>query len=269
MPRYFIEVSYKGTNYAGFQVQKNANSIQAEVSHALQIFFHNHFELTGASRTDAGVHAKQNFFHFDFNPGAAIEKSGLTIPAKTHREFDVQHPDVVYHLNSILPPDIVIKKIFSVTEYAHCRFDAIEREYRYYVYRHKDPFLNDRAYFYPYKLNLALLQDAAKVLLSYNDFGAFAKKNSQAKHYICHLKKSEWVSENDLFIYHVTADRFLRGMVKGLVGTMIQVGTGKISLDRFIEIVKTKDPAMSNFSVPGHALFLYGVSYSDNITQHL
>jgi tRNA pseudouridine38-40 synthase len=268
MPRYFIEVSYKGTNYSGFQVQQNANSIQAEVTRALQLFFHNDFELTGASRTDAGVHATQNFFHFDL-PAEGIFREVVSAAPQQQKLFDILDPDVVYHLNSILPADIVIKRIFSVREYAHCRFDAIERQYRYYIYQHKDPFLKEHAYFYPYKLSVPLMQDAAQLLLSYNDFDSFAKKNSQSKNYRCEIKKSEWLLEEDIIVYHVSADRFLRGMVKGLVGTMIQVGTGKITLDKFVEIIKSKDPRGANFAVPGHALFLCGVIYTDNIISHL
>ena len=135
MPRYFIEVSYKGTNYSGFQIQNNANSIQAEVEKALEIFYKQKFELTGSSRTDTGVHAFQNFFHFD---------------------VELILNDDVYNLNAILPDDIVVKRIFNVNENTHCRFDALSREYHYYIYNHKDPFLQDRAFYFPYSLDFEL-----------------------------------------------------------------------------------------------------------------
>lgn len=274
MPRYFIEVSYKGTNYSGFQVQQNANSIQAEVTRALGIFFHREFELTGASRTDAGVHALQNFFHFDFmgHKGSQEEKilpGSFISSSASHPGLSIESKDVVYHLNSILPADIVIKRIFAVGEYAHCRFDAVDREYQYYIYQQKDPFLADRAYFYPYKIDLEKLQAAARMLLSFDDFDSFSKKNSQSKNSICLISKSEWYVENNLFVYHVVANRFLRGMVKGLVGTMLQVATCKISLEQFEAVIHSRDPRNANFSVPGHALFLTRVNYADGITQHL
>ena len=153
MPRYFIEVSYKGTLYAGFQAQQNANTIQDEIEKALAVYFKQSFSLTGSSRTDAGVHALQNFFHFDF-------------------EFaEIPNLDkVAYHLNAILPPDIVIKNIFAVKDDAHSRFDAKYRTYEYTIYAHKDPFLSDYAYFYPYKIDIDLLNQAASGLKGMKNF---------------------------------------------------------------------------------------------------
>lgn len=272
MPRYFIEVSYKGTNYSGFQVQENANSIQSEVTRALGIFFHCAFELTGASRTDAGVHALQNFFHFDFMEDTD-RREPVTIPNNisnaSHPGLSIESKEVVYHLNSILPADIVIKRIFAVSEYSHCRFDAVDREYQYYIYQKKDPFLADRAYFYPYKIDLDNLQAAAHMLLSFDDFDSFSKKNSQSKNSICQISKSEWYIENNLFVYRVVANRFLRGMVKGLVGTMLQVATGKISLEQFETVIHGRDRRHANFSVPAHALFLIRVNYGEGVGRHL
>ena len=241
MSRYFIEVSYKGTNYSGFQVQLNANSVQAEIEKALQIYFKQKFMLTGSSRTDAGVHALQNFFHFD---------SLVTIT------------DEAYNINAILPADIVIKKIYEVNEEAHCRFDAISREYRYYIYQHKDPFLQDRAYYYPYSLNIDLLQQAAKEIMNHVDFTSFSKRNTQVKSFLCNIQGSEWLQEEDCLIYRIKANRFLRGMVKGLVGTMLQAGREKLSTEGFRDIVEAKDCAKADFSVPSHGLFLYKIEFS-------
>ena len=252
MPRYFIEVAYKGTRYSGFQVQKNGITIQSEVEQALAIKFGKPFQLTGASRTDAGVHALQNYFHFDTdtellhqndNSEAAILKS-------------------LYSLNSILPADIVIKKIIEVDEKRHCRFDAISREYKYYICRTKNPFYNDRAYFYPYTVDFEKLQKAATIILGTKDFTSFSKKNTQVHNFFCSIIKSEWIFKNDLLIYNVVANRFLRGMVKGLVGTMLKAGTGKISLDEFIAIAESKNVHHADFSVPSHALFLVEVKYA-------
>ncbi len=243
MPRYFIEVSYKGTNYSGFQVQKNANSIQAEIERALSVFFKQTFSLTGSSRTDAGVHALQNYFHFDSE-----------IPLEEKKGF-------VYNLNSILPPDIVIKRIFPVAENAHCRFDAVSRKYKYYIFRNKNPFLQDRAFYYPYPLDVDKLNDAAKLLMNYKDFTSFSKRNTQVKDFICDLKKSEWIEEEETLVYSVEANRFLRGMVKGLVGTMLRVGTGKMTLNEFEDIIKNRDCTKADFSVDSKGLFLVSVNY--------
>ena len=240
MPRYFIEVSYKGTNYSGFQVQHNANSIQAEIEKALQIYYKQEFKLTGSSRTDAGVHAAQNYFHFD-------------------SEFIVD--DGSYHINAILPPDIVIKKIFAVEQDSHCRFDALSREYAYYIYQQKDPFLVDRAYFFPYKLNIELLQEAAVELMKHKDFASFSKRNTQAKTSLCTISFSQWKMDAGVLAYNVSSNRFLRGMVRGMVGTMLQVGRNKISVQEFVDIIESKDCTKANFAVPPQGLFLKKVNF--------
>ncbi|MDP4285909.1 MAG: tRNA pseudouridine(38-40) synthase TruA [Bacteroidota bacterium] len=245
MPRYFIEVCYRGTCYSGFQVQQNAVTIQSEVEKALQIYFRQAFALTGSSRTDAGVHALQNYFHFD-----------------TDIPFE-ENLGKVYNLNAILPNDIVIKRIFHVGESAHCRFDAIAREYKYFIYQDKNPFLFDRAYYFPYNLDIDRMNKAATLLLQHRDFTSFSKKNTQVNNFICDIQKSEWIIENDTLIYQVISNRFLRGMVKGLVGTMLRVGTGKISLNQFTEIINTRDCSNADFSVPPQALFLIKVSYNN------
>ncbi len=240
MPRYFIEVSYKGTNYSGLQKQENANSVQAELEKALEIFYRHKFELTGSSRTDAGVHALQNFFHFD---------------------TDTVIEDVSYNLNAILPGDIVAKRIFRVADDAHCRFDAISRQYHYYVYQHKNPFLKERAYYVPYSVDMDLLQAAAAEIKNHIDFTSFSKRNTQVKTFECTIQQSEWVQEGDCLVYTVKANRFLRGMVKGLVGTMLLVGKKKINLEEFTAIVKSKDCTKADFSVSAAGLFLVKVAY--------
>jgi tRNA pseudouridine38-40 synthase len=240
MPRYFIEVAYKGTHYSGFQIQQNANSVQAEVEKALFIFYKENFNLTGSSRTDAGVHALQNYFHFD-------SKDELI--------------DASYHLNAILPFDIVVKKIFKVTADSHCRFTALYREYRYYIFNRKDPFLQDRAYFFPYPVDIDLLQQAAKELLYQEDFASFSKRNTQNKTTLCAILYSEWVKQEDVLYYTVRSNRFLRGMVRGMVGTMLQVGRKKITLDQFKDIIKAKDCTKADFSVPPQGLFLQKVQF--------
>jgi len=249
MPRYFIEVSYKGTNYSGFQIQQNANSIQSEVTRALKIFFKKDFELTGSSRTDAGVHALQNFFHFD-NDTSLSNSDGW---------------EEMYNLNALLPKDIVITKIFPVKDYAHCRFDAISREYKYFIHQHKDPFIGDTAFYYPYKLDIQKLNEAAQQIFKYNDFTSFSKKNTQVKNFICKIEKSEWYVEKNNFFYNVVANRFLRGMVKGLVGTMLSVATNKISMKDFLDIIENKKAATANFSAASKGLFLITVNFNPDI----
>ena len=267
MPRYFIEVSYKGTAYCGFQVQKNGITIQSEVEKALTIYFKQSFSLTGSSRTDAGVHALQNFFHFDTeqplrgNDNSNQSSKVLFLGADLAAD-NVGLGEAFYHLNAILPKDIVIKRIFQVDEDAHCRFDAIGREYRYYIYWNKDPFLQDRAYYFPYHLDKEKLQEAATLLLGNKDFTSFSKRNTQVNNFICTLQKSEWLVEEDRLYYCVKANRFLRGMVKGLVGTMLRVGTGKISLEDLGIIIKSKDCTLADFSVPAHGLFLIEVEFN-------
>lgn len=246
MPRYFLELAYKGANYSGFQVQKNANTVQAEIEKALSVFYRHDFELTGSSRTDAGVNAVQNFFHFDFQ----------TIVVSVRD---------IYHLNAILPSDIVLKAIKMVRDEAHCRFDALSRTYAYHLYNAKNPFLQDQAYFYPYPLDLATLNSAAAALLEVDDFTTFSKKNTQVHTFNCKLTESVWLEETDRITFRVCGDRFLRGMVRGLVGTMLRVGSGKISLSDFHEIINAKDCSGADFSVPGHALFLEEVKYPNNV----
>lgn len=273
MPRYFIEVSYKGTAYSGFQIQNNAVTIQSEVEKALRIFFKQTFSLTGSSRTDAGVHALQNYFHFDTNQ--SLRTLGKNNNSNELQTLKVSSPEgdlsadkaaleeAVYHLNAILSKYIVIKRIFQVEENAHCRFDAITREYKYFIYRNKNPFLQDRAYYFPYNLDIHKLNEASDLLAKHNDFTSFSKRNTQVNNFICDIKKSEWVVENSTLIYSVKANRFLRGMVKGLVGTMIRVGNNKISLDQFAGIINNRDCSKADFSVPSHALFLMSVSYNN------
>lgn len=240
MPRYFIEVAYCGTNYAGFQKQDNANTVQAEVEKALEIFYRQRFELTGSSRTDAGVHAHQNYFHFD-------------------TELDLKTD--TYNINAILPEDIVVKSIVHVDQNRHSRFNAQSREYHYYIYQQKNPFLQHNAFFVPYPIEFDLLQQAAAEILNQRDFTSFAKRNTQVGSFQCTVFTSEWIKQEDCFVYRVKANRFLRGMVKGLVGTMLLVAKKKISVEEFRLVFQAKDCTKADFSVPSHGLFLHKVAF--------
>jgi tRNA pseudouridine38-40 synthase len=238
--RYLFEVSYKGTHYAGFQVQENAITIQWQLEQVLRTFYKQEIALTGSSRTDAGVHALQNFFHADI----------------AELDFD---PKQVYNLNAMLPPDIVLKSMRPIPDNLHCRFHATHRLYQYHLYQTKNPFLNDRAWYFPYPLDLEKLNEAAALLMQYTDFTSFSKRNTQTKTMLCNIQESHWVQQGEEFVYTVKANRFLRGMVRGLVGTMLQYGRGKISLPEFISIIEAKDCTKADFTTPAHGLFLVEV----------
>ena len=242
--RYFLEVAYKGTNYSGFQSQKNSNTIQAEIGKAFKILLKKELELTGSSRTDAGVHAYQNYFHFDF-------------------ESELSN-DLLYNLNAILPDDITIKNLLRVTDNAHCRFDAISREYKYYIYQRKNPFLVDKAFYFPYSLNIDSMQEAATMIKEYSDFTSYSKRNTQVKSFLCEIQESHWLSENDCIVYQVKSNRFLRGMVRALTATMLKLGRGKMDLIAFRNIIEAKDCTLANFAVPAQGLFLIEVKYPSN-----
>ncbi|MES2330503.1 MAG: tRNA pseudouridine(38-40) synthase TruA [Bacteroidota bacterium] len=245
MSRYFLELSYKGTAYSGFQVQDNAPTIQSEVEKALQTLFRQTFELTGSSRTDSGVHAHQNFFHFD-----------------TEQVLNAKN---VYNLNALLPQDISVKGIYPVPETAHCRFDAVAREYKYFIYNRKNPFMNDRGWLFPYPLDIELLQEGARILMGYSDFTSFSKRNTQVKTFLCRIEASDWFQEEGLLIYKVRANRFLRGMVRGLVGTMLKVGRQQITIEEFKQVIEAKDSSQADFSTPPQGLFLNRVYYNDTL----
>ena len=239
--RYFIELSYKGTHYAGFQVQENANTVQKEIENALQVFYRQELPLTGSSRTDSGVHARRNYFHFD-------------------SAFEIL-PKHVYNINAILPNDIFIRRIFRVKDDAHCRFHATHRMYQYYISREKDVFAQELSWHYPYKTDINKLNEAASLLFQYDDYTSFSKRNTQTFTKLCTILQSEWIEEGDKLVFKVKANRFLRGMVRGLVATQLQVGRGKISIESFKQIIEAKNCAKADFSAPAHGLFLEEVGY--------
>lgn len=240
MKRYFIEVAYKGTRYSGFQVQENANTIQAEIEKAFSVLHRRPVMLTGSSRTDAGVHALQNYFHFD-------DAEGL-------------NPHFVYKMNAILPGDIVVSNLYEMPLVAHSRFDAVGRAYAYKIYRYKNPFLKGVAYYYPYKLDFALMQKAAALVKEQTNFFAFAKTNTQVANFNCTIYRSEWREEGDLLIYNIEGNRFLRGMVRLVTASMLKVGRGHLPFEAFQSLFQsTKEKC--GFSVPADGLFLQSVRY--------
>ena len=249
MNRYFLELAYKGTKYSGFQIQENAITIQSEVEKAFSTFFRKEFSMTGSSRTDAGVHALQNFFHFDSEK--IIEERNI------------------YNINSILPDDIVVKSISLMNSLQdgrvpHARFDAVSRSYKYFIGRNKDPFNKETVLYYPYKLEIDRLQECALLLKEYTDFTSFSKKNTQVKTFNCSITESNWNIDGGMLIYYVKANRFLRGMVRALVGTMLQAGRNKISIEEFRSIIDARDCSRADFSAAAHGLFLVEVRYPEN-----
>ncbi|HYH14049.1 MAG TPA: tRNA pseudouridine(38-40) synthase TruA [Flavisolibacter sp.] len=245
MQRYFIEVAYKGTHYSGFQIQENANTIQAEIEKVFHTIHRRPVSLTGSSRTDAGVHALQNFFHFDDE-----------LPL---------HSQFVYKANAILPADIVIKNLIPVKKEAHSRFDATSRAYEYRIIRNKNPFLQETALYYPYNIDIDLLQTTAAIIKKKTNFFAFSKTNTQVKNFICTIYRSEWREEGDLLFYNIEGNRFLRGMVRLLTASQLKVGRGKLTLEAFTKLFE--GVGKCGFSVPSTGLFLEKVKFPDIINR--
>ena len=241
MARYFLEVSYHGAAYAGFQIQQNAHTVQEEVEKALNIVLKFRPVLTGSSRTDSGVHAQQNFFHFDIE--------------------EPIDPRAIYNLNAVLPGDIAVRSLQLVKPDAHCRFDALSRSYVYSIYNRKDPFLRDRAYYYPYTLDFEKMRRASRFLTEQTDFSSFSKRNTQVHTFNCRIIRSEWIISDGAIEYQVESNRFLRGMVRGLVATMLRIGRGRLPLEELAGIFAAKNNASAWFDVPGHGLMLSEVRY--------
>ncbi|UMB60192.1 tRNA pseudouridine(38-40) synthase TruA [Lutibacter sp. A80] len=245
--RYFIEIAYKGTNYHGWQYQPNAITIQELINKALTVIFKKPIEVVGAGRTDAGVHAEQLYAHLDLEENFNIDK-------------------VKYKLNSLLPNDIAIINILKVIDNAHARFDAESRSYEYRIYFGKNPFLIDATWqIINKKLNVDLMNEAAEILLTYTDFQCFSRSNTDVRTYNCDVTKAVWEQENKSLIFYVSADRFLRNMVRAIVGTLIEVGIGKTTLEEFKKIIESKDRKNAGPSAPAKGLFLTEVSYPKNL----
>ncbi len=250
MKRYFIEIAYKGTNYHGWQIQKNAHSVQEEINKAISTILQTEIMIFGAGRTDAGVHATQMFAHFD-----------------TDLPFDI--PKTLYKLNNFLPKDIACKNLFKVSSDTHARFSASKRTYEYRITLNKNPFLTSAAYYYPYKLAIDLMNEAAKELLKYTDFSCFSKSNTDTFTNNCKITEAFWIQENDVLIFTISADRFLRNMVRAIVGTLLAIGQKKLQLTDLALIVNSKNRSMAGVSVPAHGLYLTKVEYPFKIKHNL
>ena len=244
--RYFLELSYNGKNYHGWQYQPNAISIQEVIEKALSTVLRNKVDIIGAGRTDAGVHAKQMFAHFDF-------------------DSQVDEIDLKYKLNSLLPKDIAIHDIFKVKQGTHARFEALSRNYLYRISFNKDAFNHEFSYYLNQDLDLDKMNEASKVLFKYNDFECFSKTNTDVKTFNCNVMKAEWNRVGNELQFTIKADRFLRNMVRAIVGTLIEIGLGKIDIQKFHEIIKSKNRSEAGYSVPAHALYLTNIEYPERI----
>ena len=241
--RYFIWLSYDGTNYHGWQVQPNGISVQGELQRVLSTLLRQDISITGAGRTDAGVHARVMAAHFDF-------------------EGDIDCQQLAYKMNRMLSGDIVISRIEEVAPDLHARFSATERTYHYYIHTRKDPFLRHYSCEIHYPLDFAAMNEAGRILTTYKDFGAFCKAHSDVKTTLCHVTRAEWIQTGDTTWYFViTANRFLRNMVRAVVGTLVDVGRGRLSLEDFRKVIEGKKRSDAGDSMPGNALFLEDVKY--------
>ncbi len=245
--RYFIELSYKGTAYHGWQIQQNAPSVQGRIEQALSALLRTPVSITGAGRTDTGVHAAYYIAHFD-----------TVTSIKDPNSF-------CYHLNALLPFDIAIRRVIPVSDQAHARFDAIEREYRYYICRNKNPFTRETTWQLYLDLDIEAMNQAAGALKDFDDFTSFAKLHSANKTNICHVSHALWEQHAEQLVFTIRADRFLRNMVRAIVGTLVDVGRGRISPEDFRQIIAQRDLALCSGSAPACGLFLSNISYPKEI----
>jgi tRNA pseudouridine38-40 synthase len=250
--RYFLNLSFKGTSYHGWQVQDNAPSIQAEINKVLSAIYNTDINVVGCGRTDTGVHAKKFYAHFD------LERE---LQEKDREELQ-------FKLNKMLPTDIAIHDVIPVTNDASARYSAISRTYKYFISRTKDPFNADYSYYYHGNLDVNLMNEGANILYDYEDFTSFSKLHTQVKTNNCKIMHAEWEESNDQIIFTITSDRFLRNMVRAIVGTLLDLGRQKITLEDVRKIIESKDRSEAGFSVPAQGLFLYDVKYPDAIILH-
>lgn len=240
--RYFIELSYNGKNYHGWQIQPKVDTVQGKLQQAIQKITRQNIQVVGAGRTDTGVHALQMFAHFD-------------IAAEIDLNF-------TYRLNAILPNDIVIHAITEENTEKHARFDASKRSYKYQIWLGRNPFLLDFSWqFYMKSLDLKQMNEAAALLLSYTDFECFSKVKTEVHTFNCNVTKAVWKQEGALLTFYISSNRFLRNMVRAVVGTLLDVGTGKITMSEFKTIIESKNRSNAGLSVPAKGLFLTEVIY--------
>lgn len=241
--RYFIELAYDGTNYHGWQVQPNAIAVQEVLGDALSTVLREPVETVGCGRTDTGVHATQFFVHFEAGPLA------------------ISHQALVNSLNGLLPPDIGIKRVIDVHPEAHARFDATLRSYQYHVHFGKDPFKLNRSWGLRDVPDISLMNEAAQIMMTYTDFSCFSKSNTQTFTNNCKISRAEWVEYDGGLIFHISADRFLRNMVRAIVGTLIEIGRKEMPPEDIRKVIESKNRSKAGTSVPACGLYLTDVRY--------
>lgn len=242
--RYFIELAYDGTNYHGWQAQPNAVTVQEVLDHALSTVLRSPIETVGCGRTDTGVHATQFFAHFDGRP------------------LGISHQTLVNSLNGLLPPDIGIKRVIETHPEAHARFDATLRSYQYHVHFGKDPFNLNRSWGLRDRPDVALMNEAAQIIMTYTDFSCFSKSNTQTFTNNCKISRAEWVEHESGLVFHISADRFLRNMVRAIVGTLIEIGRKEMEPEAIRQVIESKNRSKAGTSVPACGLYLTEVKYS-------
>jgi len=247
MNRYFIYLGYNGKNFCGWQIQPNGITVQQCIEEALATLLRQPVPIVGAGRTDAGVHACLMVAHFDWEQPI----NDLAFLAEK--------------LNRLLPKDIAIYRIVPVREEAHARFDAVSRTYKYYIITKKNPFNYELVYKIPGTLDFAAMNEACKVLFDYIDFTSFSKLHTDVKTNNCRIMHAGWELEQGVWVFTIQADRFLRNMVRAIVGTLIEVGRGKLDVNGFRQVIESKDRGKAGTSAPGHALYLVDVAYPDDI----
>lgn len=257
--RYFITLSYDGSRYHGWQIQPNGISVQETLNKALSTLLRADIEVTGAGRTDAGVNASMMVAHFDYDPSVStLDSRPSTLDS---RPSPLDTTQLVYRLNKLLPPDIAVQKIEPVSDDMHARFSATSRTYHYYIITEKSPF-EPYAYRFPQPLDFGRMNEAAKILFDYSDFTSFSKLHTDAKTNICRIMEAQWTQVAPYkWMFTITADRFLRNMVRAIVGTLLDVGRGTLTIPQFRQIIEQKDRCSAGTSVPGNALFLTNITY--------
>jgi tRNA pseudouridine38-40 synthase len=251
--RYFIKLSYAGTAYHGWQVQENTTrTVQQVLNDSLSMLFRETIEVTGCGRTDTGVHARSFYAHFD------SEKSDM--------QQEEEH--WLYKMNSFLPQDIAVQRLIAVENDAHARFSATARTYEYIISTKKDPFLQQWAWQHWRKLDIEQMNKAAEFLFDHEDFSAFSKSNTQVKTNNCKITYAKWEEKNGLLVFTITADRFLRNMVRAIVGTLIEVGQNKMTIDQFKGVIRGKNRSDAGASVPACGLYLTRIEYPQEILKN-
>lgn len=244
--RYFADIAYNGSQYHGWQIQNNAKTVQGVLNSALSTILRNEISTIGSGRTDTGVHASMQMVHFD-----------------CEEELDLN--EFRAKLNSLLPWDIAVKKLFKVTDDANTRFDAISRAYIYKIHSRKDPFQEGLSYYFHSAVDIDLMNDACELVKRWKDFEALSKVKTDVKNFDCEIIEAFWEKQNDALCFHVRANRFLRGMVRTLVGTMLEVGHKRMTIDDFESILKSKNRRKAGRAVPAHGLYLRDITYPDHI----